>query len=492
MRLAQKVAVNASALAAGRMAAAAMGIVSVGFSTRYLGLEDYGALATAIAFAAILNTLTDAGIWNIGAREMAKRPEARQEIVAALIAVGLGLSVAAAGVGVATALLIYGGSGDELVRRAVLMLLITVPLAAPYGAITAFFIARQQPYMGMAASVSGSIVTLLLVVLATTLDWGFTGVVLAYVVAAVAQVAVMALLAVGKLRLWSFPDLALSRQLFVWALPLGGAMVVHSLYWRIDLIILSLLSSDAEVGLYGLAYRVVDALVVIPGFVTISLLPEFARLAEKRERFRQTMEKALSVMQVGAFAVLVLFAAFAREFTQIVGGDDFTGAEGVLQVLMVGVALTYLTSVFAEAFVAFNRQKRLLVLSLVLLPVNVVLNLALIPAAGALGAALAFALTEALHLALLVMLYRGFATIPRPRQTAKVAVAAACMAAVALLKLLPFFAGLSAPVVLAAGGALSLSIYVAVLYRLGAMPPEIHLNLVVPLWSRLRPGRAPS
>jgi O-antigen/teichoic acid export membrane protein len=131
--LAKKVALNASVLAAGRAAGTLIGIVSIGISTRYLGVDGYWALAAGIAFATTIGVVTDLGIWTIGAPEIAKQPEDTQRILGALLTAGLGLSFAAGLVGVGLTHVVYGGGGDDLTRRAALLFLITVPLLAPSG-----------------------------------------------------------------------------------------------------------------------------------------------------------------------------------------------------------------------------------------------------------------------------------------------------------------------------------------------------------------------
>ena len=486
MSLTRKVAFNASALAAGRAAAAAIGVVSVGISTRYLGLGDYGALAAALGLASVVGLLTDFGMGTIGAREIAKRPAETQQIVRALVTAAFALSLVATGVGVAAAFAIYGGEEDELVRRGVLLLLITVPFSAPYGAASAYFISKQQPWMGMIGSVLGSMATVVLLVAASTLDWGFTGVALAYVSTGVVQWVVMMALSRGKIALWPSRDLALARQLLRWALPIGATVAVASIYWRIDIVLLSVLTSDEEVGLYGLAYRVVDALVVLPSFVTITLLPELGRLADQRERFDEIVRKGFRAMQVAAIAVFVPFVVLAPQITGAIGGLGFQEASPVLRLLMIGVGLNALSMVFAQAIVGLNRQGRLFFLALVMLVANVALNLALIPSMEAEGAALAFSLTEVVHLAGIVYIYRRIATPPRPWKPAAVLVAGCAMAgATAAGTLLPVSGEVGWALEALVGGSLGLSVYVAALYALRAMPVEIDQNLLRPLGVRL-------
>lgn len=488
MSLARKVTLNASALAAGRMVATVLGIVSVGLSTRYLGVEGFGALAAALAFSSLLNMVTDAGLWTIGTREIAKRPQETQKIFGNTLALGLGLSVLGGALGVAVALLVYSGEDDALTREGILLLLLTVPLSAPFGAVHAYFIAQQQAWVGSLAMVLSSVVQVLALALATGLDWGFTGVAGAYVAGALAQGVLIVSLAAGRVSLRPSWDPRIGLQILRWAIPLSGATILHSLYWRIDIILLSLLASDRQVGLYGVTYRVIDALAVLPQFVMVTLLPEFARLADRRDHLREITEKALSVMQIASLGILATFAGFAGEILAVVAGPQFVDAERILQVLVVGVSLGYSSSVLAQVLVAVNRQVQLLRVGLTLLPVNVALNLALIPIWGALGAAVAFAISEVLHLSILGLIYRSYDRLPRPQRLLQVLVAAVLMGAVAGVKLLPFLDGVAPGVLLIVGVPVATLTYVGALYALDAVPLEIHTNLVAPIWNRLRPS----
>jgi O-antigen/teichoic acid export membrane protein len=292
--------------------------------------------------------------------------------------------------------------------------------------------------------------------------------------------------AAGNISLRPNFDTALVRQLLAWALPLGVATLIFAVYSRIDIVLLSKLASNEQVALYGLAYRVVDGLAVLPQFVLVTLLPEFARLSAKRGRFDELLQKVFGGMQVAALAVVVPVVLFARETIDLIGGSGFRGGAPVLQLLMVGVALSFLSATIGQAFVALNRQDRLVPMTLGVLVANVSLNLALIPVWGASGAALALALSEALHLALLWLFYRDFATPPRFWMRARVLAAACAMTAAVAVKLLPVSGDGGLMVTLGLGGPLAVSVYVAALYALNAMPSEVHSNLLLPLWNRLK------
>jgi O-antigen/teichoic acid export membrane protein len=489
MSVARKVALNASALAAGRAAMAGIGIISVGITTRYVGLEAFGSFVTAQSLIVVVGTVTDIGLWSVAAREIAKRPHEADRIVASVLTIGLVLSVLAAGVGVGATLLLYSGADDELVRQAAFMLMATLPMTAPFGAASAWFFSQQRAYMAMLGSLAQSLVTVGGLGLAVALDWGFTGVVAAYVAAALTQGVVAVALAGKEVRLRPSLDFRHARQLLVWSLPLGGALVLHQLYWRIDVLLLSKLASGAEVALYGVAIKILEALLVLPGFILITLLPEFARLANDRRRFDAIAQKAFSVMQVGGLGVAVFLAAFAPEIVELAGGPEFSEAGAVLQIMTVVVLISFPAAVFENIFFAQNRQKYILYVAAAVLPVNVVLNLALIPLWGAEGSALAWALSEVCVLTTFLVLYRRYVgPAPRPHRGLRVLVAALAMGAVTLLKLLPGVSGASPALVLILGAITCPAVYVAALYGFKAMPSEVHTNVMVPLWTRLRPS----
>jgi O-antigen/teichoic acid export membrane protein len=283
-------------------------------------------------------------------------------------------------------------------------------------------------------------------------------------------------------------DWELCRHLLKWALPLGASLILISLSWKVDVVMLSLMKPAADVGLYGVAFKVVEVLIVLPGYIMVTLLPEFARLQDKRERLDEVVQKATSILQVGTTPIIVIFIVFAAQITDIVGGDKFAAATVVLQILMLGLALDFYNHILMNVLVAMNYQNRLMRISGSVLVLNVIVCLGLIPLWGPRGAAVAFVVSEAAWAVLLMFAVRGIATLPKFHRLPETLVAAGAMAAVGLLKLAPFAQGLSPVLVVCVGSVVSGAVYLAVIYALKAMPREVHLNLVMPLWTRLRPG----
>jgi O-antigen/teichoic acid export membrane protein len=486
VRLARKDALNASVLVLGRVVMMASGIITVGVSARYLGPSGYGAFAIALAFVSLLGSIIDLGFSTIGAREIAKRPKETRRIVASIFTVSMLVATLAVLAGLVGMNFIFGGADDRLVRNGIAILLLTLFTAAASSPAGAYFTSSQQAYIPMIASLLGMAAGLASLLLATALDWGFTGVVSSYVAAWGVQTVVVVGLLLRRVPLSLSFDTSLWGQLVRWSLPVAGLALINSLYARLDIVLLSFLRSDADAGIYSVAFKVVDGLVLLPPYVMITLLPAIARLDQHSEQLADLTQKALAALEVGAVAVLVLFVGFAEEVIEIVGGRGFERAAPALQILMIGVAAGFANAVFGNALVALNQQGRMFKLALVGLAVNLALNLTLIPLWGINGAAIALSATEVILLALIMRLYTSVGSLPRVHRGPQVALAGAAMAAVVLAKL-PVADSVNPVIVIVSLGSASVVVYVMCLYALRAMPAEVHAGIVLPLLSRLKP-----
>ena len=488
MSLARKVTINASALAGGRVLSSLSGLVAVGIATRYLHPDSYGALIAAIAFTGILIPLTDLGTSIIGARELAKRPDETDRLLGAIFTISALLSLAACVVGIGVMFAVYPGADHHLEREAILILLLPTLLGAPATTAGTYFISEQKAYIGAVASVIGSLALLGILAASAGLAWGFTGVAAAYAANSVVYAAFMLIFGLQRgVRMRPSLDRALCTQLLKWAVPLGLGVIVNAIYSRIDVVLLSALASQGEVGVYGLAYKVVDVLMILPAYITITLLPEFARLSEHRERLGQVTQKAFSLLQFATAPMLIVMVVFAGEVITMAGGADFSKAAPILQILMLTVLFSYLQAVCWQGLLAMNQQNAILRISLACLVVNVILNLALIPLWGGIGAAIAMAATEIAVVSFTFARFARLADVPRPVHLPQYLLAAGLGASVGLLKLVPGVDAAPSPVIFVTGGALVVVVYVAALYAMKAVPEVVRESLVAPIWARLRP-----
>jgi O-antigen/teichoic acid export membrane protein len=488
VNLSQKVAFNTTVLLASRVVVAASGLAGVAISTRYLGPADFGQLTVAIVFVSVFGFFTDAGLYTVAARELAKHPEDERRLLANVFSMGLILTAATVVVALGVMAVVYGGSGDDLVRTGVVILTVQM-LASPFGgAASAYLIAHQRAGAIAFAATLASLVFIGGLFAVIEFDFGFAG--LAACFAASGLISLLLPLAVGGVRLGWARDPAVWRQMLRWAIPQAGVLVLGVIYFRLDTFLLSFLSSDAEVGLYGVAYRVLEVLIVVPVYLMTTLFPEIARQRPHAARLNEIVQGAFSSVVLAGVPLVIVFAAFAEEIVAVAGGPRYAEASPVLRVLVVAVAILFVNTVFFQSLVALNRQRNLFMLLLGVLVGNVALNLALIPPLGAMGAALALVVTEAAALGLVLRTFVGVGTVPRLRRPARLICAALGTAALvlALREVIPlvrpdemssasFTAAIGPLATLAGASVLTVGLWAGSLMVLDAVPPELRAAL---------------
>lgn len=203
----------------------------------------------------------------------------------------------------------------------------------------------------------------------------------------------------GTLPAVRWPD---SKRMIRRGLPYFLFSLFGVIYYRIDSVMLSLMTPEAVVGWYGAAYRFFDLLTFLPAIFSGAVLPVLARLwRDNPDVHRMTLQKGAVFMLLAAIPVTILVIQFARPITSVVYGlKEFSPTVEVLQFLSVGVLFLYLDLMLGTTLLASDKQRSLSILAFCAIPVNIGLNWYLIPYAqvtygnGGIGAAIATVLTE--------------------------------------------------------------------------------------------------
>ena len=486
MSLAKQVAVTTVSLVIGRMIALLAGVGATALASRYLGLEAFGALTLAMAVVSLISVLTDLGMSTMAAREIAQHPDREREILGNVLSLGLAFSAASALVLVAVAEVAYAGNPD--VRRAMLVLSLQL-LTAPFlGAARAHFQAAQRGPLIAVGDVALAVAIFGGSLIAVEADLGFTAMAAAVAAGYLAQAVVMTIFVRSDVRLaWAIKRDTWTLLLRI-SLPLGATFIVNYLYFRLDVVLLSVLKGEEEVGLYGLAYRVLEGLMVLPAYFMLALFPEIARLSGQRERVNGIVAAALSAMEAVALPAVLITAVLASDVIEVIAGTEYADAAWVLRILTLALGISYLSGVYGHALTALGRQNQLFRWSLVILAVNLVINLALIPPFGVIGAGVAVVISEVLGLVILRRLYNEVGTAPPFTISIRMVVAGAAMVlAAAPALLLP--SGLAGSLVAVVGGSVvGVLVYAAALIALQAVPSAVAAHVPPRI---LRFGRSP-
>jgi len=192
-----------------------------------------------------------------------------------------------------------------------------------------------------------------------------------------------------------FELVKIGAPFFLWS-------IFGMIYYRIDAVMLSLMTPASVVGWYGAAYRLFDALMFLPSIFSTALFPVLSRLWGKESlTLRRTTQKGLEFILLAGIPISMLVFALADQLVKFFFGvKEYGPTIPTLQMLSVGLLLVYIDTILGAALFASDKQRQWTLTALAAVFVNPVLNFFMIPYAqshlgnGGIGAGLATLVTE--------------------------------------------------------------------------------------------------
>ncbi len=370
---------------------------------RHLGVGDYGSFVVVLMLIGLAGLVADLGTQTVLVRDATadSSPDVR---AAAGLRLALGLASSLVALGVAAA--VYGAEGRVLVGVAIA--LPTIVLNASAGTAAALLQARLRLDLIALVEACSQTISLMAIGVLVVVGASFDLVVVATVVTAAVHATFLSSYARGRGRLLPRVDVASWRRLLRAALPVGGSVLVATVYFRVDALIVAALRGPAAAGIYGIAYRPVEALGGFPPLFVASVFPVLvlAVAAQDEERLRTLLQRSGRILAGAAIPTALLGIALAPLVVRILGGHAYATAATPMRLLLAGLPLLALNGLLGAAMVALHRQRDALVLNATLLGFNVALNLVVVPRYGATGAATAATVSELLLLAAQIQLLR--------------------------------------------------------------------------------------
>ncbi|HTD57804.1 MAG TPA: hypothetical protein VK672_02820 [Solirubrobacteraceae bacterium] len=458
-------------------------IASIGSAAllfRHLGVLETGRYVTIVSLVAVVSGFSDLGLTAIGVREASVRgDEERLPLLREMLGMRIALTVGGVAIVGAIAAFLYPSLIVAGVAIAGLGLLLQVTqdnysvllqVDLRLGWVTTLDMLRQLS-------------TALFVGLLVLADARLLAFVAVAVVVGVVCLTSVTLLIRGRRSLSPAFHWARWQPLIAQILPYSAAVAATALYFRMAIILTSLLASGHQSGLFGAAFRIVEFLTVIPALLVGVALPIFSRAAHNDlERLGYALRRVFEVALVVGAWIAVSLAVAASLVIAIVGGPHFAAAAGVLQILGVALAGTFVSVVWGNALLSLRMHRELLAISLGMLVSSSLLIALLVSADGATGAAIGVVAGEVGMAAVAgVVLARRHSEL---RPSLRILPLVGLAAGVALTPMLA--SGIPVIVRLLA----STSLYGVVLILTRALPPELGALLPDGLARRL-PGIHP-
>lgn len=390
----QKISYNLGIATLSRVVLGGISLVVVGILTRYLGPDGFGQYSAIFAYLYIFAALADVGLYTVMVREISK-DGANESTIASKIFT-LRFFIVIGFVAVAN-ILVFVFPYPAQVKTGILIASLFSVLSSLAQVLTGIFQKHLRVYLISLSDVLARLIQvgalLLLVRFETGLLW-FVGVV---VFTEAVHFGLIYSFAKSLTPIKFNIDWRYWKEILKTALPIAVSLVLVLIYFKLDTVMLSIMKPAKDVGIYSVAYKVLEAVIFLPAIYIGLVMPILSKHAfADRLEFIKVFRRAFDVISIFALWFSAYLFIMSDWVVRIIGGGGFAEAGPVLKILSVAIFLIFFGNLGGNAIIALNLQKKAMWIYFTGAVVNIGGNLLLIPRYSYFAAASTTVATELL------------------------------------------------------------------------------------------------
>lgn len=145
--------------------------------------------------------------------------------------------------------------------------------------------------------------------------------------------------------------------------PIALSIALNLIYFKADTLILSLVKTQEEVGLYGAPYKILETLIGLSYLFLGLLLPlltsSFAQ--NNMERFKNIVQRGFDSMAILSLPLIFGTFVLGKNIMVFIAGNDYAVSGEILKILVIAAGAIFIAAVFGYAIVAMNKQKQVII-----------------------------------------------------------------------------------------------------------------------------------
>lgn len=379
--------VNTASQVVVRFITLAATLISIKLLSNYLGVDGVGKYNTITTYVNFLLVIADLGLFSVTVREISKNPHNEKQILSnvyiirlisaflmCLVAVGIIFFTPYRhdpemfyGIMIATGFLFFNLMGS------IYDIVLQYRLKMQYSA-TAEFLSK--------------LLTLVALFIIIRLNGGFLW--------TASTIALMGfLIFIFK---WYFGNKFVKfrphydKKIAIWIFnlswPIGVVFIVSNLFFKLDTMMLFVIKGAAAVGIYSVAYKILEVTAFIGSYFASALKPTLAEnIDHKKEALSNVMSKSFNVMLFLAMPITVACVVYAKEIIVFLSNSDFISGSPALVFLAFTLPIIFFDVLLSEILIANDERKLFIRIAIFVLLFNFIFNLIFIPKYSFMGAA---------------------------------------------------------------------------------------------------------
>ena len=353
--------------------------------TRYLGTGGFGQYTTIMAFLSFFGVLIDMGLYIILVKKISEPGVDQDSIVSNIFT--LRLVSAVIFLGLAPIVVLFFPYPD-VVKWGVLITSLSFLGITLNQVMAGVFQKHLRMDKVVIAEVIGRILLVVGTYAAIAADLGLLWIMATVGIGSLVNFVITFAFSRRFVRIRLKFDMVIWRRVIQESWPIALSIAFNLVYFKADIIILSLYHSESVVGIYGASYKVLEVLTTFPAMFAGLVLPLLAAawIASDQERFKRVLRKAFDAMIMLAVPLVVGTLFLAQPIMDLIA-PDFVDSAAILRILIFATATIFIGNLFGNTVVAINKQKTMMWLYLIVAIISLIGYLKLVPVYSYFGAA---------------------------------------------------------------------------------------------------------
>lgn len=367
-----------------------------------VGAEEYGLYFSLLSLSILLNILLDAGITSYNNREIARDHSLLDSNASRIIPLKISLSFVYAIVVFSIGFFLnYSARQFSMLSMLVVNQFLLSFILYLRSNISGLHLFRTDALMSVADRFFVIIICSVLIWGNVTkkdfqIEWLVYSQTAAYLISAII-VLILVLKKTGdiKLHFGIKNGISILKESY----PFAILILLMSFFNRFDSVLLERMLEDGkfQAGIYAQSYRILDAVNMYAFLLAGMLLPIFSRMIRFNQKTGEMIKLSYSLVFVPAITLVAIAWFYNYPIIDLLYDEEIAYSSGVFKILISGYIFISSSYIFGTLLTANRSLKQLNTLAAVTVFINLSLNLLLIPAYKAKGAAMASISSQAFY-----------------------------------------------------------------------------------------------
>ncbi|MFA5916743.1 MAG: oligosaccharide flippase family protein [Candidatus Gracilibacteria bacterium] len=414
----KKIFINTIAQILSKAGTAIISILLLSILTNYLSQELFGLYSKVYNYLGIFAFLADLGLYTITIREITKNKDDAKKIVSNVMTLRtlLGIVIIFLSVGIAYFL---PGYNDKITIISIFIISIFTLISLLNSSILALMQANLKMEFSLLSTILGKLITFLGICLvifvffkkSMLLNYSlqFYYILISGLVGIALNTGLNYFYARKITQIGFAFDWKYIKHIFKISLPYGLALFLSVVYFKVDIILISLLEpkklSDLSIALYSLPMKIVEVLMVVGGFYLNSILSEFSRNFENKDfkEVKRLINISFKILFSFSIFLLVFGTLYRNHIIELVANKDYINSPGhifssssVFFIVLLVLVFYFISNLFIYILISSNNESKLLKINIVVALFNIIGNIIFIPKFSFMGSGIITVLSQVL------------------------------------------------------------------------------------------------